>query len=482
LSSPINGNTTETLRPTFSWGSIAGATGYVLKVSRYSSFSTNIISQSVGSNSFTPSTSLPTNTKLYWKVQTKAINGPSAWSQAQWFVLPNPPSVPTGLLPASGSLVTNYKPRLDWSDSKVPANTTFLKYHVQVSTDSGFSMIVLDKNVEGDVTHSYLDIESALLPNKTYYWHVKGINTLNASSIWSSTRSFRTAILAPTIIGPSSTLNLRPTFSWNSVEGATSYSLAISKYSSFSSLVLSTSTKGTTFTPTTNLPANVTLYWRVRASGGNGPSVWSTVQQLSMPNPPSIPSLISPANNVLVITNTPSFDWSTSSVPGSTSFDHYQLQVSSSSSFIDVEVDKLISGDAVGASKYTLNEEEALLPNKLYFWRVRSTNTKGEESVWSTARSFRTAIVPPVLISPTGPINVSKPAFNWNSVEGATGYTIKISKSPSFSTSIVSVSVGTNTYTPTINLPVNVNLYWKIQAKGINGPVWSQTSTFFIVK
>jgi hypothetical protein len=40
-------------------------------------------------------------------------------------------------------------------------------------------------------------------------------------------------------------------------------------------LVVTKTVVPSTYTPTVNLPANIPLYWRVRANGLNGPSLWS---------------------------------------------------------------------------------------------------------------------------------------------------------------------------------------------------------------
>ena len=99
-------------------------------------------------------------------------------------------------------------------------------------------------------------------------------------SAWSTARYFRTALSAPVLSTPSNgaiAILLRPTFDWLDGPGATSYTIQVSRNSAFTSLAVNKTVLLSAYTPTINLPANVTLYWRVKANGANGPSLWSPV-------------------------------------------------------------------------------------------------------------------------------------------------------------------------------------------------------------
>jgi hypothetical protein len=67
-----------------------------------------------------------------------------------------------------------------------------------------------------------------------------------------------------------------PVLDWDAVGGAEGYNIQISTSSSFSSTLVNTSTTTDSFTPSSNLPAHKTIYWRVRTTGANGPSSWTT--------------------------------------------------------------------------------------------------------------------------------------------------------------------------------------------------------------
>jgi large repetitive protein len=101
-------------------------------------------------------------------------------------------------------------------------------------------------------------------------------------SAWSAVRAFRTALTPPSLTSPADgdvNVPRKPTFTWEAVDGAVSYTIQVSTGSEFGTLLVNATTGNLFYTPVNNLPANRLLYWRVRANaptGGNGPSAWST--------------------------------------------------------------------------------------------------------------------------------------------------------------------------------------------------------------
>lgn len=161
------------------------------------------------------------------------INAQSGGGQLQFHATYSVPIPTTPILisPTSGTIITDYTPLLDWSDQ--PSD----HYQVQVATASNFSVasILYDQNI----TNSDFTVPSNLTPGKTYYWKVRAFNGLGQSSAWSTVRNFKTGWLPPSSLNSPNNgeqlLNKRPTFSWASVSGATSYNLQVSKNSNLSS-------------------------------------------------------------------------------------------------------------------------------------------------------------------------------------------------------------------------------------------------------
>ncbi len=109
---------------------------------------------------------------------------------------------------------------------------------------------------------------------------------LNISEIGSSGNTITfyvgfDTISVPVLISPadnSTNLGLRPTFTWNTFTGATSYEIQVSDVSSFSNLIINQSgLTGTSYTPTVDLSNNTRYYWRVKATTSQGQTGWSSV-------------------------------------------------------------------------------------------------------------------------------------------------------------------------------------------------------------
>jgi hypothetical protein len=189
------------------------------------------------------------------------------------------PSVANLLSPANNALQTNFKPTLDWSDSTPDLD----HYIVQVANNSAFTSMAY----EAVVTTSQATLTKALAANKKYYWRVRAYNAGNDAGGWSAVRNFRTSLAAPTLLSPINTTvgSLKPLFDWKDVSAAQGYTIQVSVASNFSTLTINAtiSTATSRFTPTNNLGAGKTYFWRVRTNGINGPSAWSAVKSFQTP-------------------------------------------------------------------------------------------------------------------------------------------------------------------------------------------------------
>ena len=267
----------------------------------------------------------------------------------------------------------------------------------------------------------------------------------------------------------------RPTFDWSDISSATGYQIQVSRNNKFTLLVVNTNTSASdsTYTPTSNLPANTLLYWRVRAKLGTAKGAWSSMWTLHTSSPPSVPSLLAPADNALTMDLTPLLDWSQST--GAT-FDHYQIQLADNPDFTGA-----VDVDIAGVANHAYTPTADLNTNTKYYWHVRSWNTAGDYSAWSALRTFRESILPPGLADPIGGITVGdrKPVFDWTDVIGATNYKLQVSLNGSFSSLVLNLNVTPSTYTPVTNLAANKLFYWRVKALGPNGPsAWSAVETF----
>ncbi len=487
----------NTDRPSFDWNAVPGATSYVLQVSKVNTFSSLVLSASTLTSPFTPVSDLLSNQPLFWRVQAKTATVVSDWSTFQAFTTGNPPSVPVLTAPGSNALVADFTPLFNWGDATVTAGVTFKYYEIQVDDEPGFAnpLALTGTTTPTLIKESqYTDNLTLLNPKGTYYWRVRSVGTFNSAdqySAWSSVRTFRTVLATPVLVTPADLSPLttrRPPLDWQDVDGATKYQIAISRNANMAGPILSATLGAvSTFTPIADLPANTLLYWHVRAmSTTYGTSSWSETWSFTTGNPPSVPALLLPANNALMNTYQPSFDWSTSIIPVSVpagALKHYEIQFAKNKEFSLGVFSRTTGNDPVADSDYQLQGADVLDPNTTYYWRVRAVSTidlADHTSSWSAIRTIRTPLAPPTSLTVIPNLTVpGKPTFDWDNVLGATGYTIQISKNADFSSPLVNASTSgpsASSYVPAINLPLNTPLYWRVLAKGTNTGLWANST------
>jgi hypothetical protein len=165
------------------WTSVGTASGYECEISLNSSMSPLVFTNDSSANTTFTATGLQLLTKYYWRVRAFNIGGQGSYTAIDSFttIVPVPPA-PTLFSPASGA-------------SGVSRRTTFVcrkamyatRYHLQVSTNSGYTAIVAD-TIAADTT---MTLTYLLAPSTVHYWHVAGIDT-NGQGAYSSNRIFTT--------------------------------------------------------------------------------------------------------------------------------------------------------------------------------------------------------------------------------------------------------------------------------------------------
>jgi hypothetical protein len=193
--------------------------------------------------------------------------------------------------------------------------------------------------------------------------------------------------------------------------------------------------------------------------------------------PPDVPSLLSPSNGAQDLSCTPTLDWTDST--GATT---YTVQVSVSSNFSSTVINQTVS-----SSQFTV-PSGALASYTTYYWRVNATNIYGT-SAWSSVWNFETGDCglvqvpdPPTLQSPSnGATDTScTPTLNWADSAGAASYTVQVSTSSGFSSTIVNQSVTNSQYTiPNGTLSSYTTYYWRVNASNSAGTSgWSSVWNF----
>jgi hypothetical protein len=182
------------------------------------------------------------------------------------------------------------------------------------------------------------------------------------------------------------------------------------------------------------------------------------------------PVLVSPANGTLNQPITPTLAWG--SVSGAT----YTLQVSTTTSFSTVTV------SATGLNGLS-SAPAGLAATTTYYWRVNAANG-ASTSTWSSVWSFTTAPPAPgvpVLASPANGAS-SQPLtlnFIWNASANAVSYSIQLSTSSGFTTTVSNQGGLTGITTSVSGLSANDTCFWRVNATNGGGTsAWSAVWSF----
>ncbi|GAB4540035.1 MAG: hypothetical protein Fur002_06060 [Anaerolineales bacterium] len=463
------------------------------------------------------------------------------------------PSAPVPNYPAKNALlamdVANDTLTLKWTRSAPSAGTpahTVSDYDVEISTSSTFSSLVTPAiNVAHDPLQTYQTYTLAAgdlpLQATTYYWRVRANDDVPSTSAWSMSY-FRVGIEPPSAftVTDSADKDLYPVLSWTpGAQGAQKYTIQWSQdcgfvYGVTTLTILPGAAPANTYTLKSPLLPGVTYCFRIRAEHTTfGGSPWANAAAAyTATTPPTTPVLSSPANNAIVNNGTPTLKWK-DTVESVLPFDSYRIQIFdvndvTATPVLDViDVDEATLGD-IATLEYTVPIANALNPDTVYYWRMRTYNTSSENSAWTALWKFTVGITStvdattmnpsvtlgnvPGLDDPANPASLKsipgflpadlhdnvnllslRPTFQWNpGVAGASNFVLQVAKAPncnaaspnssSFASPVINVTVSatTSAYTPTADLPANTTMCWRIMPKSAvygNGS-WSDVQVF----
>ncbi|MCE1164631.1 MAG: choice-of-anchor D domain-containing protein [Bacteroidetes bacterium] len=391
------------------------------------------------------------------------------------------PLPPLLINPSNGSVGNPVNLNLVWRRSAFAS-----VYHLQFAYDSLFTNRIINDSTMTDSTRSL----TGLTPLTNYYWRVR-IKNYSGASRYTGTWKFR-IIGTPTqsvlVYPPRDTVNMPVTsitFKWNKAVDQTfktdklvaKYWFELSADSLFTS-PLRDSILTDTLKTVTAFSYITKYYWRIKAKNEIGWGAFTPFSNFTtIIPPPSLPVLLSPANNTTGVPPVQVFVWTKSSYAAG-----YVIQFSTDSLFGVIVLSDSTLTD-------TLKTVTGLNPLTYYWWRVQAKNINGN-SGYTSAWKFRSLGAPygVVLNSPANnsvnqPVNIN---FNWykgidqvlkkeNLLVG--NYWFEIAADSNFASLILRDTVLADTLKYVAGLSNNTTYFWRVKAKNQTG--WGAFSQAF---
>ena len=298
-------------------------------------------------------------------------------------------------------------------------------------------------------------------PDETtsYYWAVLPASGWNGAGAVGDPLSafpskFDKQSTPPRLISPEARAGAGgpPVFSWTAVEGARRYNLQVSREDDFGVLLDNVTTASVSFTANTSYPADVALYWRVRAEDEKAVGLtWSEKRvfryQLRAPDT---------TGGELSGDFIPTWRWKP--VQGAVTYDmHVALPDGSQKDFKGLRATALTGTKMTGTG--------------VFRWRVRANFPKGRSGTvpgpWSRTKPFTRTLGKPLGARTMG--GGRSIHFGWQPKAGAQEYLVQVSDRPDFSRVADRATTDATTYAPELRRSFSRDksaswLYWRVAA------------------
>ena len=180
LLTPESGNGSISVKPGFTWESIARAETAVFQISTEDDFATNVIEISdISTTELTLTDSIQFYQKYFWRVRGINEGGEGPWSEVSSFI--TEASVPDLVFPSDGQNGISTAPKMRWAS---PHEGT--SYQFQFSTTETLDNILRDVML----TEKTIQLQG-LTADAEYFWRVR-IVTDSTTSEWSDIQNFFT--------------------------------------------------------------------------------------------------------------------------------------------------------------------------------------------------------------------------------------------------------------------------------------------------
>ncbi|MGD9200911.1 MAG: hypothetical protein PVI26_05065, partial [Chitinispirillia bacterium] len=421
---PYTPDPTNDLTPTLYWNSVSGASQYNIEIDSSASFSSPIVNDITASTDFTPTGDLPSG-DIYWHVSSD-LNY-SDFSTYDHFVITGAPL----LIPYSTDPTTDLTPTLYWNSLSGATN-----YRVQVDDNTSFSTPLEFTTTSGATSYTTTDLWQG-----NVYWKVS--SDIDGYTEYCPYDHFVIST-APTILAysPDPTPDMTPQLSWNPVSGATGYYVKWDDNIGFTSSVTQYVSGATSY----SAPIGDEGLWYWCVSSNLDSAYYSSSDNFSIQKP----TLLSFPEDTTA-DQTPTLEWN--SYPGAY---NYKIEIDDDIAFSSPVITDIVSM----ATTYTTGV--SLSTSTTYYWHVSTDLDYSSFSYNDTFTVDINSYPMPISFSPQT-VTTLQPLFQWNSVSGASNYTLYADSNPSFTSLAINTTIGATSY----NSPTDMNqttYFWKVSS------------------
>jgi len=376
----------------------------------------------------------------------------------------------TGFAAGFGSPIATPSDYLEPARGSVSRRTPLFTWRAIPGAASYFVLVAKDPSFTNVVDYAFTQIP-AYAPREgadpmtyadettLYYWAVLPAPRLDGAGaagdpLLNGPAPFQKRSIPATPILPKDNVNIvgPVSFLWTPVEGARRYRLQVARDRNFGGLLDEVVTGSTAYTSTKIYPADVALYWRVRAEDENLVGLtWSPVRKFRNLLPAPVPSPKNPSRGDTVPT------WTWSAVKGAVSYDfHAEQPDGRTRDFSNIRANAATPVEMTGTG--------------VFHWQVRAQFPQSIGTVpgpYSRRVSFARTIDAPAgarqQASPRGVL------LRWEPKPGAKAYRVEISSSPDFARtgSGETVTTDNTSYAPQIGgfgYSRGGTFYWRVAA------------------
>ena len=350
--------------------------------------------------------------------------------------------------------------------------TPYFTWGGGVNAGSWFVIVAKDPEFHNIVDYAWTQVRAyaprsglnpITYPDETtsYYWAVLPAagwdgKTAVGDPLSASPAKFDKQSTPPRLVTPAPRANAGapPDFTWTAVEGARRYNLQVSREDDFGNLLDNVTTASISYTTNTSYPADVALYWRVRAEDEKAVGLtWSETRvfryKLAAPDT---------AGGERAGDSIPTWRWKP--VQGAVTYDmHVALPDGSQKDFRGLRAAALTATKMTGTG--------------VFRWRVRANFPKGRSGTvpgpWSQTKPFTRTLGRPAGARTVG--GGRSVHFAWQPKAGAQEYVVQVSERPDFRRVSERETTDATTYAPALDRRFSTRgsenspfLYWRVAA------------------